>query len=74
MGLFRQEMCFHLPLWLEIIQEIVADTLRCIANGAVKRNVQFILENVVVSSDSRKCEFVRINLVCYGMVVVGINV
>lgn len=66
-------MCFHLPLRLEIIQEIVTDTLRCIANGAVERNVQFILEHVA-SSDSRKWEFVRIKLVCYGMVVVGINV
>lgn len=52
----------------------LTDTLRCIANGAVERNVWFILANVVPSSYSRKCVFVRIKLVYYGMVVVGISV
>lgn len=33
LGLFRHEKCFHLPPWLEVVQEIVTDTLRCI-NGA----------------------------------------
>lgn len=68
LGFFRHEICFYLPSWLEVVQEIVTDTLRC-ANGAVKRNVEFILKNVAASRRSRKCEFVRIRLVHYGMMV-----
>lgn len=36
--------------------------------------MQFSLESVAASSGARKCESVGIKLVCYGMVVVGINV
>lgn len=40
---------------LDVVQEIVTDILRCIANGAVRRNVGFILENVPPRSSLRKC-------------------